>query len=159
MKQGRSVERYPKLLAFLQLVYPSMYEQLAQVSTRSNIVEARLLCANSFSSYQVNVFSEINPTSGEIFKIIAKDNFSAPYSWDWRWVFALYVMYENQVILPVRFQQKVIALPTGRHPLSMVFFNNLNSEFAHTIQGLVSTSHESKKAITDVYESYLYPER
>ncbi len=146
---------YPKLLAFLQLIYPSLFEELAHYSSKSDLVEAKLISANYLNSYQAIVFSEGETRNGEIFKIIPKYSFVSPYSWDWRWVFALSLKYDKNTIFPIKFQQKVIALPTGKHPLSTVFFNNLNNEFTKEIHKLIELLDRDNTLITEAYESYL----
>ena len=146
---------YPKLLAFLQVIYPSLFEKLTHISRKSDLVEATLISSNNLTSYQAIVFSEGNTNNGEIFKIIPKNNFVMPYSWDWRWVFALHVMYEDNTIFSIKFQQKVIALPTGKHPLSGVFFRHLSDEFSVQIQKLIAISNQNKILIAKAYDSYI----
>ena len=138
MQPVHPIDPYPKLLAFLQLIYPSLYERLIRHSSKPDIVEAGLLCANNFSSFQARVFSDAHPPAdGDIFGITPKTDPLAPCPWDWRWVFALHIMYEDQTILPVTFPRKIIALPTEKYPLSTTFFSNLNDEFTHAVQKFV----------------------
>ena len=146
---------YPKLLAFLQLFYSSLYEELAQYSDKSDIVEANLICSNNFNSYQAIVFSEGDTRDGELLDIYAGKNAIAPYSWDWRWVFALNLMFEGTIIFTIKFQQKVIALPASNHPLTDVFFSILQNEFTEVIQSIMNTSRQEKIPIHDSYAKYL----
>ena len=148
-------KQYPKLLSFLYLIYPSLYEQLAEFSSKSQLVEAKLISTNRLEMYQAIVFSEGDTSSGETFKLIFSDAMGVPYSWDWRWVFAVNVLYQDQNILPLKFKQKVIALPTGEHPLSSVFFNNLEHEFTVEINKVIDISNDNKIPIIDAYASLL----
>ncbi len=153
---ARPLEPYPKLLAFLQLIYPSLYARLVQHSSKPDIVAAGLLCANDLSSFQARVFSDVHPTDGDVFGITPETDLAAPCPWDWRWVFALHVMYKDRTILPVTFPRKIIALPTEKYPLSTTFFSNLNHEFTHAVQKLIGDSHNDGKTITETCKDHLY---
>ena len=137
-------KQYPKLLAFLQLFYPALYEELSRHSDKSDIVEANLVCSNNINSYQAIVFSEGMTKGGELLEVDAGKDSIAPYSWDWRWIFALKLMFEGNIIFPIKFQQKVIALPTGEHALTEIFFNILQNEFAKVTNNIMNVSTNEK---------------
>ena len=146
---------YPKFLAFLHLICPHLFEELAKISNNSDLVEAKLLSSNCNTSFQAIIFSEGNFENGDYFQVLAENINAVPYSWDWRWVFALKIFYNNQLIFPLKFKQKVIALPTGKNPLSMVFFNTLKDEITFVIHNFVQIFNNDHKTIYEVYESYL----
>lgn len=146
---------YPKFLAFLHLICPHLFEELANISNNSDLVEAKLLSSNCNTSFQAIVFSEGNFENGDYFQVLAENINAAPYSWDWRWAFALKIIYNGHLIFPLKFKQKVIALPTGKNPLSMIFFNTLTDEITFEIQNLVQNFNNDQKTIYELYESYL----
>jgi len=114
-----------------------------------------LLSTNCNTSFQAIVFSEGDFKNGDYFQVLAENLNAAPYSWDWRWVFSLKIIYNNHLIFPLKFKQKVIALPTGKNPLSMVFFNTLTDEITFTIQNWVHNFNINQKTIYELYGSYL----
>ena len=146
---------YPKFLAFLHLICPHLFEELANISNNSDLVEAKLLNSNCNTSFQAIVFSEGDFENGDNFQVLAENINATPYSWDLRWVFALKIIYNNHLIFPLKIKQKVIALPTGKNLLSMVFFNNLTDEITYEIQNLVQNFNSNQKTIYELYESYL----
>lgn len=116
-----STKQYLKLLAFLQLFYPDLYLTLSLHSEKANLLEAKLICSNNIHSYQAIIFSENMAKDGELLEVYAGKNSIAPYAWDWRWVFAVKILFAENIIFPIKFKQKVIALPTGKNPLTEVF--------------------------------------
>ena len=128
-----SNQHYSKFLAFLELFYPSLYNQISAISEKSDLVEANLICSNNIQSFQAIVYSDGITKDGELIGIYAGKNSIAPYSWDWRWVFALKILFNGNIVFPIKFEQKVIALPTGNHPLTNVFFDILQEEFNEVI--------------------------
>ncbi len=146
---------YPKFLAFIALIYPHLFEELAQISKKADLVEAKLLSSNCDASFQAIVFSEGAFKAGDHFIINPSSFNTAPYSWDWRWVFALKILYKNHLVIPLKFNQKVIALPTGNNPLSMVFFKNVADEFKLVIDNFLYNSESSHHAIYQNYEKYV----
>ena len=147
---------YPKFLGFLQLIYPRWYEHLAINSDKSDLVEAKLLSSNCYTSFQAMVFSEGEFSDGDQFSVNPNSIIAVPYAWDWRWVFAINMLYNNQNIYSIRFKQKVIALPTGNNPLTKVFFKNLNEEFTQEIQSLIKQLEKSGDNIHAAFSKHLY---
>ncbi|MCY4641490.1 MAG: hypothetical protein OXC41_02150 [Gammaproteobacteria bacterium] len=148
-------KNYPKLLAFLQLFYPTLYEKLSLYSDRSDIVGANLISSNNINSYQAVVFSEGMMKDGELFEIYAGNTVLSVYSWDWRWVFAVKIYFQEKMIFPVRFQQKVIALPTGKHPLTKIFFEIIQQEFEDVLEEILKPSMDENTPIRENYCRYL----
>ncbi len=147
---------YPKLLAFLELMYPSLFAELAYYSNNSNLIEAKLIATNNRTSYRAVVFSEGDYKSGDVFHVTAETTLVTPYLWDWRWVFALNVLHKDEIILPIKFPQKIMALPVGENPISTIFFEHLSDEFALVIQNLIGNSNRHQKTIAEAYVSYLH---
>ena len=106
---SNSAKQYPKLLAFLQLFYPSLYQKLSDHSSKSDIVEASLICSNNADSFQAIVFSDGNSTDGELLPVYAEKTTMSMIlnSWDWRWVFAIHILFKNEKIFTLSFKQKV----------------------------------------------------
>lgn len=150
-----SVTYYPKLLAFLQMFYPSIHTHLAQISNNPALVESKLICTNYACLFQAIVFSDGLSESEEIFPIHTNQAVSTPCSWDWRWVFALHVLFEDNIIFTLKFRQKVIALPTGKYPLSEVFFENLKHEFDLQIKKLIEATTKNNTAVAESYTSHM----
>lgn len=148
-------KQYPKLLAFLQLFYPTLYEKLSLYSDRSDIVGANLISSNNINSYRAIVFSEGMMKDGESFEIYAGNSALSVYSWDWRWVFAVKIFFQEKMIFPVRFQQKVIALPTEKHPLTEIFFRIIQREFEDVLEKILQLSIDEKTPIRESYSRYL----
>ena len=92
-------KQYPKLLAFLQLFYPDLYSELSLRSEKADIVEANLICSNNTHSYQAIIYSEDVAREGEMFEIYTGKDSIAPYSWDWRWVFSVTILFNGSNIL------------------------------------------------------------
>ena len=149
------IVQYPKFLAFLQLVFPPLYNQLAQHSHKSDIVKANLTSAHNIASFSAIIFSDDAPPQGDEFKIISENNNLDPYAWDWRWVFAINLRYEEDIIFILKFKQKVIALPSGVNPLSPSFFENLQSEFGIQIQNIINDMNDKSIPISSCYSEYL----
>lgn len=150
-----SSKQYPKLLAFLQLFYPDIYQDLCLHSEKTDIVEANLICSNNTHSYQAIIFSEDVAKEGELFEIYTGKDFVAPYSWDWRWVFAVKILFSSKIVLPIKFKQKVIALPTGKHPLTNVFFNIIHDEFSYTIKDIITRSSNDNLSLHESFTKHL----
>ncbi len=148
-------EHYPKLLAFLKLFYPTLYKELSLHSDRPDIVGANLISSNNINSYQAIVSSEGIMKDGELFEVYAGNASLAVYSWDWRWVFAVKVLFQGKIIFPLRFQQKVIALPTGKHPLTEIFFKIIQHEFEDVLEKILKQSMDEKTSIRESYSKYL----
>ncbi len=146
---------YPKLLAFLQLFYPTLYEKLSFYSEKPDIVGANLISSNNIHSYRAIVFSEGMMKEGESFEIYAGNAALSVYSWDWRWVFAVKIYFQEKMIFPIRFQQKVIALPTERYPLSKIFFKIIQREFEDVLEKILELSIEENTSIRESYSRYL----
>jgi len=149
-----TAKNYPKLLAFLQLFYPTLYSELAPSSAKADIVEANLICSNNTHSYQAIIYSEDVAKEGELLEVYAGKDSIAPYSWDWRWVFAVSILFEGKHVFAIKFKQKVIALPTGKNPLTDVFFDILQDEFKTAIQEIIDSSIENKISIHECYTKY-----
>lgn len=147
-------KQYPKLLAFLQLFYPHLYQQLSSHSEKADIVEANLICSNNTQSFQAIIFSEDVAKDGEIFEIYTGNNSVAPYSWDWRWVFAIKLVFSGSPVFAMKFKQKVIALPTGKHPLTNVFFNILEEEFETSIKDILSRSSQEAVSLHESFSEF-----
>ena len=92
---------------------------------------------------------------GELFEIYAGNASLAVYSWDWRWVFAVKILFQEKMIFPIRFQQKVIALPTGKHPLTEIFFKIIQHEFEDVLEKIIKLSIDEKTSIRESYSKYL----
>ena len=148
-------EHYPMLLAFLQLFYPTLYEKLSPHSESADIVGANLISSNNVSAYRAVVFSEGVMRDGESFEIYAGNAALTVYSWDWRWVFAVKILFRGNTIFPVRFQQKVIALPTGKRPLTDIFFRIIQREFEVVLENILRTSMDEHTPIRESYSRYL----
>ena len=99
-------KQYPKLLAFLQLFYPTLYEKLSLYSDRSDIVGANLVSSNNINSYRAIVFSEGMMKDGESFEIYAGNSALSVYSWDWRWVFAVKILLSGKNDFPGQISAK-----------------------------------------------------
>ena len=147
-------KQYPKLLAFLQLFYPTLYTELSRHSVKSDIVEANLICSNNIDSYQTIVFSEGTMKEGELFKVYAGKSPMVVYSWDWRWVFAVNILFKGEMVLPIKFQQKVIALPTGKLSLTQVFFKIVQDEFKEAVLKIVNDSTANTTSVHEAYQKY-----
>ncbi|MFK7814757.1 MAG: hypothetical protein AB8B92_00320 [Gammaproteobacteria bacterium] len=148
-------KQYPKLLAFLHLFYPKLYQQLSPHSEKADIVEANLICSNNTQSYQAIIYSEDVAKEGESFEIYTGKNSVAPYSWDWRWVFAVKILFSDKVVFPIKFKQKVIALPTGKHPLTDVFFNIIQDEFESIIKEMLNQSSQDHLSLHESFTKHL----
>ena len=149
-----STQHYSKFLAFLQLIYPSLYDQISALSEKSDLVEANLICSNNTHSFQAIVYSEGITKDGELLEIYAVKDSIAPYSWDWRWVFALKILFNGDIIFSIKFKQKVIALPTGKHPLTSVFFDILQEEFNKVVIEFIKSAKHKNSPINDVFIEY-----
>ena len=147
-------KQYPKLLAFLQLFYPELYSELSLHSEKADIVKANLICSNNVHSYQAIIYSEDVAKEGELLEVYAGKDFIAPYSWDWRWVFAVTVLFGGNIIFPIKFKQKVIALPTGKNPLTDVFFNIIQEDFKIVLKEVLDQSVQEKISVHDSYSQY-----
>lgn len=143
---------YTKFLAFLRLFYPNLYQELSTYSKPTEVVEANLICTNSIHNFQAMIFSEDVAIKDELFDIYAGKDSIAPYSWDWRWVFAVKILYKGTAVLPIKFKQKVIALPTGKHPLSHNFFDILKDEFKEVTKQLIC--NDTNDPTHDRYKKY-----
>jgi len=148
-------KQYPKLLAFLQLFYPDLYSELSLRSEKADIVEANLICSNNTHSYQAIIYSEDVAREGEMFEIYTGKDSIAPYSWDWRWVFSVTILFNGSNIFQIKFKQKVIALPTGNNPLTDVFFNILQDEFKVTLKEIFNLSTKEKISIHESFIRYI----
>ena len=148
------VKQYPKLLAFLHVFYPELYSELSRYSNKSDLVESRLICSNNHNNFQAIIYSEDVSKDGELLEVYTGKNSLAPYSWDWRWVFAVKLLFAGNIIFPIKFKQKVIALPTGKHPLTDVFFNILQEEFTTVLKGILRKSQDDKLSIHDCFYNY-----
>ena len=149
-----SAKHFPKFIAFLQLFYPTLYKQLNSYVEDSDLVKANLICSNNTHSYQAIILSEDVSKDGELFEIYTGKDSIMPYSWDWRWVFAVNILFEEKSVFPIKFKQKVIALPTGKHPLTNVFFNILEDEFDKTLNELRATANNTNISIHECYLNY-----
>lgn len=150
-----TVKQYPKLLAFLQLFYPDLYLILSHHSEKSDLVETNLICSNSSHLYQAVIYSEDVAKEGETLEVYAGKDSIAPYSWDWRWVFAVKLLFDGNIVFPIKFKQKVIALPTGKNPLTDVFFNILQAEFKTVIEEILAKAQEEQITIHESYTNYV----
>ncbi len=148
------VKQYPKLLAFLELFYPEIYSMVSRHSEKSDLVETNLICSNNAHSYQAIIYSEDVAKDGELLEVYAGKDSIAPYSWDWRWVFAVKIIYEGNIVFPIKFKQKVIALPTGNNPLTDVFFNIIQDEFRAVLKDILDLSIEEEIPISESYSRY-----
>ncbi len=148
-------KQYPKLLAFLQLFYPTLYNEFCLRSQKADVVEANLVCSNNAHSYQAIIYSEDVAKDGELLEVYTGKDTIAPYSWDWRWVFAVKVLFLGNDTFPIRFKQKVIALPTGRNPLTEVFFNIIQEDFEFVLEKVLKQSTQEKISIHESYSKYL----
>ena len=149
-----SSKQYPKLLAFLQLFYPDLYKELSPYSEKADIVEANLICSNNTHSYQAVIFSEDVAKEGELLDVYTGKDSVAPYSWDWRWVFAVKILFSNQLVFPIKFTQKVIALPTGKHPLTDVFFNIIQEDFKLVLREIANRSIQGDLSLRQCFDDY-----
>lgn len=148
-------KQYPKLLAFLQLFYPNLYQQLSAHSEKADLVEANLICSNNTQSFQAIIFSEDVAKDGELFEVYSAKNSVAPYSWDWRWVFAVKIVFSGNTVFAMKFKQKVIALPTGKHPLTDVFFNILKDEFEVSIKDILNRSSQEALSLRESVSKHI----
>ena len=148
-------KKYPKLLAFLKLFYPNLYSELTLYSEKADIIEANLICSNNTHSYQAIVYSEDVAKEGDLFEVFTGNDYIAPYSWDWRWVFSVNILFEGSNVFPIKFKQKVIALPTGNNPLTDVFFNVLQDELKTTIKKISNLSTKEKISIHESFIKYI----
>ena len=148
------VKQYPKLLAFLELFYSELYSMISRHSEKSDIVESNLIYSNKKHSYQAIIYSEDVAKDGELLEVYAGKDSIAPYSWDWRWVFAVKIVYEGNIIFPIKFKQKVIALPSGKNPLTEVFFNIIQDEFRTVLEEILDLSIEKQIPIRESYSKY-----
>ncbi len=149
-----STQHYSKFLAFLQLFYPSLYKQISALSENSDLVEADLICSNNTHSFRAIVYSEGITKDGELLEIHAGKYSIAPYSWDWRWVFALKILFNGNNIFPIKFKQKVIALPTGKHPVTDKFFNILQEEFNKAVIEIIKSAKHDNLPIHEGFIEY-----
>ncbi len=149
------VKQYPKLLAFLELFYPELYSELSKYSEKTDLVEANLIKSNNTNSYQAIIYSEDVAKNGELLEVYAGNDSIAPYSWDWRWVFAVNILFSGSNVFSIKFKQKVIALPTGKNPLTHVFFNILEDEFRTTIKEILNLSIKQQIPMRNSYAKYL----
>ncbi len=150
-----SAQQYPKLLAFLEAFYPALYKKLKQHTDKSDLVEANLICSNNPNSYQAIIFSKGEMNGGELLDVCIRKNSPVPYCWDWRWVFAVKILFADRLIFPLKFQQKVIALPTGRYPLTETFFNTIRDEFEAVLDEVMNQSIDAKIPMRESYYNYL----
>ncbi len=152
---SNTAKQYPKLLAFLQLFYPDLFTELSHHSEKADIVEANLICTNNTHCYQAIIYSEDVAKEGERLEVYVGKDSIAPYSWDWRWVFAVNILFEGRHVFPIKFKQKVIALPTGKNPLTDVFFNILQDEFKTVLKEILNISIKENILIHESYAKYL----
>lgn len=152
---SNTAKQYPKFLAFLQLFYPDLYTELSHYSEKADIVEANLICSNSTHCYQAIIYSEDVAKEGELLEVYAGKDSIAPYSWDWRWVFAINILFEGNHVFRIRFKQKVIALPTGKNPLTDAFFNILQDEFKTVLENILILSIKEDVSLHESYTKYL----
>ena len=145
---------YPKFLAFIQLFYPALYKKISIHSDKPDFVEANLICSNNNHSFQAIVYSEDVAKEGELFEIYTGKDSKAPYSWDWRWVFAIKILFAEEIIFHIKFKQKVIALPTGKHPLAGPFFNILDNEFKNVLDELGKDIKNNHISVKESYTHY-----
>jgi len=150
-----TVKQYPKLLAFLYLFYPELYEELSPHSTKADIVEANLICSNNTHSYQAVIYSEDVAKDGELLEVYTGKDSIAPYSWDWRWVFAVNVLFAGEQVFPIKFKQKVIALPTGKNPLTDTFFNIIRDDFKSSLREIIKQTNQEEQTIQKSYSNYI----
>ncbi len=148
------VKQYPKLLAFLELFYPELYLMISSHSENSDLVESNLICSNNKHSYQAIIYSEDVAKDGELLEVYAGKKYIIPYSWDWRWVFAVKIVYKGNIVFPIKFKQKVIALPTGNNPLTEVFFNIIQDEYRTVIKEILNLSIEEQIPMCESYLRY-----
>ena len=153
MTAGRTT--YPKFLAFLQLSYPALFEQVVQYSSKADRVEAKLICANNPHDFHALIFSDGRYAQGDRFEILFAGQVADLSSWDWRWVFALQIRYQDVAIFPLRFRQHIIALPQGGRPLSSPFFGGLVEEFSTLIEQWISSAEEHDQLISENYQAYV----
>jgi hypothetical protein len=151
---SKTAKHYPKLLAFLQLFYPDLHKELSPYSEKADIVEANLICSNNTHSYQAIIFSEDVAKEGELLEVYAGKDSVAPYSWDWRWVFAVKILFSGNVVFPIKFKQKVIALPTGKHPLTDVFFNIIEEDFKLVLHEILNRSIKENLSLHQSFDEY-----
>lgn len=151
---SNTAKHYPKMLAFLQLFYPKLYKELNPYSGKADIVEANLICSNNSHSYQAIIFSEDVTKEGELLEIYAGKDSVAPYSWDWRWVFAVKILFSDNLVFPIKFKQKVIALPTGKHPLTDVFFDIIQEDFKLVLRDILNRSIQDDLSLHESFEEY-----
>lgn len=149
-----AINQYPKCLAFIKLFYPALYEELCSRSDKADIVEANLIYRNSFDTYTAIVYSEGAMQDGELLNIHTGKSSVLINSWDWRWVFAATILYNEKIVLPLSFKQKVIALPTGKHPLTSVFFDNIQKEFTHALQKISNIAVNENLSMRASYARY-----
>jgi len=118
-------------------------------------VEAKLICSNSNHVFQAVIYSEDVAREGELLEVYSGKSTVTPYSWDWRWVFAVKLLFDGQEVLPIKFKQKVIALPTGKNPLSHIFFDILQNEYRVVVDDLVRNSQEHDISLHESYAKYI----
>ena len=150
-----TAKQYPKLLAFLYLLYPELYKELSPHSAKADLVEANLICSNNTHSYQAVIYSEDVAKDGELLEVYTGKDSIAPYSWDWRWVFAVNVLFTGEQVFPIKFKQKVIALPTGKNPLTDTFFNIIQEDFKSTLREIIKQANQEKQTIQKSYSNYI----
>ncbi len=148
-------KQYPKFLAFLQLLYPDLYQALAPFSHSSEIVEANLICSNNLHSFEAAIYSEGDTSTGELFKMHFGKNSISPYAWDWRWVFAMKLNFEQEEFFAMKLKQKVIALPTGKNPLTHYFFDNFHFEMKVIIDEWINNASKHSFEVSTRYSNYL----
>jgi hypothetical protein len=146
---------YPKFLAFLQSSYPVLFRQIVPYATKADLVETKLICANNSQNFHALVFSDGRYAQGDRFEIRFEGHAADLSSWDWRWVFALQIRYQDAAIFPLHFRQHIIALPQASRPLSSTFFGGLVGEFSTPITQWISTAEESDQPISQSYLTYI----
>ena len=152
-------QQYPKFLAFIHLFYPTFYEEVSYYSEKSEIVEAKLICRNDDNGFTAMVFSQGEMKDGKLFSIRADTSFAVTHSWNWCWVFAVKIYFKGEMIFPLHFKQKVIALPDGNEPLTTLFFKVIEDELISAVQKLMKQSVDEQRSLADCYASYLSSEK
>ena len=152
-------EQYPKLLAFIHLFYPDFYDEICYYSEKSDIVEAKLICSNESHGFSAIVYSQGEMQEGKLFSVRPEKSTAVKNSWNWCWVFAVNILFKEEVIFPLRFKQKVIALPDGNDPLTALFFKVIEDEFIGTLQKITNQSIDEQRALQDCYSDYVTTEK
>jgi hypothetical protein len=153
-----AIERntYPKFLAFLQLSYPALFGEIVKYSSKAELVEAKLICANAPDDFHAVIFSDGLYAQGDRFKVQFKAHAAELLSWDWRWVFGLQIRYKDLSIFPLPLRQQVVALPSRDRPLSARFFATFNAEFATVINDWIAQSKRHNRKVSSSYHAYLH---